>query len=132
MTKPFTFTLMDWLETNCPLASIETPKLEWLEPSGSSLSVVQLDEPKVEKSYINGSSQYRTGYDFIAQGNWQSRLILIEQLSKLSVLLGSLRGTVIGDDVVVQKVEATTPSLRAQTENGIIRYGFSVTIIYKD
>ena len=132
MTKPFTFTLMEWLEANCPTANIETPSLEWLNPSGTGYSVVQLDEPKVEKSYINGSRQYRVGYDFVAQGDWQNRLTLIEQLSQLSALLDSMRGTVIGDDITVQKVEATTPSLRAQAENGIIRYGFSATIIFKD
>lgn len=132
MTQPFTFTLMSWLETNCPLMGISTPSLEWLNPKGTSYSVVQLDEPKVEKSYINGSKQYRIGYDFVAQGDWQERLTLIQALSKLSTLLDTMRGTVVGDNVTVQKVEATTPSLRAQTENGVIRYGFSATIVYKD
>jgi len=132
MTQPFTFTLMSWLETNCPLVGISTPSLEWLNPKGTSYSVVQLDEPKVEKSYINGSKQYRIGYDFVAQGDWQERLTLIQALSKLSTLLDTMRGTVVGDNVTVQKVEATTPSLRAQTENGVIRYGFSATIVYKD
>ena len=131
MTQPFTFTLMDWLETNCPLAGITTPKLEWLAPKGTSYSVVQLDEPKVEKSYINGSRQFRIGFDFVAQGTWQNRLTLIEQLTKLSALLETMRSTEIGDDVLVQKVETTTPSLRAQTENGVVRYGFSATMIYK-
>lgn len=132
MTRPFTFTLMEWLEANCPQAGIETPNLEWLNPTGTSYSTVQLDEPKVEKSYINGSRQYRVGYDFIAQGEWQNRLSLIENLSKLSALLDTMRGSEIGDGITVQKVEATTPSLRAQAENGIIRYGFSATIIFKD
>ena len=132
MTQPFTFTLMSWLETNCPLVGISTPSLEWLNPKGTSYSVVQLDEPKVDKSYINGSKQYRIGYDFVAQGDWQERLTLIQALSKLSTLLDTMRGTVVGDNVTVQKVEATTPSLRAQTENGVIRYGFSATIVYKD
>ena len=132
MTQPFTFTLMSWLETNCALAGIPVPKLEWLEPKGTSYSVVQLDEPKVEKSYINGSKQYRIGYDFVAQGSWQSRLTLIQNQTKLSALLETMRTKVVGDNVTVQKVEATTPSLRAQTENGIVRYGFSATIIYKD
>lgn len=132
MTKPFTFTFMEWLETNCPLNGIPTPSLEWLKPSDNSYSVIQLDEPKVEKSYINGSKQYRIGYDLVAQGDWRERLSLIQNLSKLSTLLDSMRGTEVGDGIIVQKVEATTPSLRAQSENGVIRYGFSATIIFKD
>lgn len=132
MTRPFTFTMMEWLELACPSAGVAVPELEWLQPDGTGYSIVQLDEPKVEKSYINGSRQYRIGYDLIAQGNWQVRLTLLDQLSKLSTLIEGMRGEEIGDGITVQKVEATTPSLRAQTENGIIRYGFSVTIIFKD
>lgn len=132
MTRPFTFTMMEWLEVFCPLSEVVVPELEWLPPEGTGYSIVQLDEPKVEKSYINGSKQYRIGYDLIAQGNWQVRLTLLDQLSKLSTLIEGMRGEEIGDGITVQKVEATTPSLRAQTENGIIRYGFSVTIIFKD
>lgn len=132
MTRPFTFTMMEWLEVFCPLSEVVVPELEWLPPEGTGYSLIQLDEPKVEKSYINGSKQYRIGYDLIAQGNWQVRLTLLDQLSKLSTLIEGMRNKEIGDGITIQKVEATTPSLRAQTENGIIRYGFSVTIIYKD
>ena len=132
MTQPFTFTLMDWLETECPLRNLTCPQLEWLETQGTSVSLVQMDEPTVEKSYINGSKQYREGYEIIAQGEREARLDLIRLMVSLVDLFLSLRGVAIGDGVTVTMVETTTPSLRAQTENGVIRYGFTVTIIYRD
>lgn len=132
MTQPFTFTMMEWLEANCPLLSLPTPKLEWLEPEGASYSLVQVDEQKVEKTYINGSRQYRCRYDLLAQGNAEDRLTLIQNMDGIQRMLQSLPDTTIGDDVTIRKVETTTPSLRTQTENGVVRYGFSATIVYKD
>lgn len=132
MTQPFTFTMMEYLETECPLRSLPTPMLEWLEPTEKSTSLVQLEEQTVEKTYINGSKQYRIRFDIITQGNAVDRLTMISDMAGLQQLFQSLPDVTIGDDVTIRKVETTTPSLRAQTDNGVIRYGFSATIIYKD
>ena len=132
MTQPFTFTLMGYLETASSTLKMTTPQLEWLEPNGTSVSVVQTDEPTVEKAYINGSKQYRIGYEVYAQGEKADRISLIQLMDGYLQVFTDMRGNVIGDGVTVQKVETTTPSLRAQTENGVLRYGFSATIIYKD
>ena len=133
MTQPFTFTMMTYLETKCPLLSLPTPMLEWLEPTEKSTSLVQLEEQTVEKTYINGSKQYRIRFDIITQGNAVDRLTMISDMTGLQQLFQSLPNeTSFGDGVTIRKVETTTPSLRAQTENGVIRYGFSATIVYKD
>lgn len=133
MTQPFTFTMMEYLETECPLRSLPTPMLEWLEPTEKSTSLVQLEEQTVEKTYINGSKQYRMRFDIITQGNAVDRLTMISDMAGLQQLFQSLPNeTSFGDGLTIRKVETTTPSLRAQTENGVIRYGFSATIVYKD
>ena len=132
MTQPFTFTMMDYLETNCPLLNLPTPRLEWLEPSETCVSLVQLDEQTVEKTYINGSRQYRIRYDLVVQGNVIDRLTMISDMTGYQHLFQTLPSVEIGDGVTIKRVETTTPSLRSQTENGVVRYGLSVTIIYKD
>lgn len=132
MNKPFTFTLMEHLEERCKEMGIIVPYLEWLNPDGYSVSIVQNDAPSVEKSYINGSRQYRTQIEVLAQGTADRRLAILEDLQTFMQILNGMAGLDIGDGVKVLKVELTTPSLREQTESLIIRYGFSATIVYKD
>lgn len=128
MNKPAVFTFMEYLENVCPAYGIPTPQLEWLEPKGLSIALVQTDQPTVEKSYINGTKQYRIGFNIIAQGTTKDRLELITFETKLISIFEGMVGLDIGDGLIVRKVETTTPSLEAQSENLIVRYQFSVTI----
>lgn len=132
MTRPFTFTLMDYLEARCSELGLKVPDLEWLTPEGYSIAVIQNDAPSIEKSYINGSNQYRCQYEIIAQGSTAERLTILEDMQLLATVFNGMVGNDIGDGTAVRKVELTTPSLREQTDSLHLRYGFAVTIVYKD
>lgn len=128
--KPIIFTLMEYLEEVCPTASLKTPAIEWLNPDTLSSSVVQLDEPTVEKAYINGAKQYRVGFDIIVQAKVANKVELIKQIYGLCYLFEDMKGKEL-DGVQILKVDTTTPSLRAQTESMDLRYGFSATLCYR-
>lgn len=128
MNQPFIFSLMEYLEQN--VGSLPKPSLEWLEPEGYSVAIVQNDAPKVVKSYINGTTQHRINLELLLQTNTTQRIKALEDMeSYLSIFYG-MNGKRIGEHFDILRVEATTPSLRAQTENLMLRYGFSVTIVY--
>lgn len=132
--RPFVFSLMEWLEAECIELDMPKPALEWLEPTGYSIAVVPVDAPAVEKSYINGSVQERMQLEVIAQGDVADRLDVLEDMNRLLGAFHDLVGRSLsgdGDWISVRKVEATTPSLREQTEGLVLRYGFSVTIVYR-
>ncbi len=132
MTQPFVFTLMDWIEAQCPSLGVPTPALEWLTPTGVSLAIRANSEPTVQKSYINGSREWRMGFDVLAQGAVKDRLPILTNLNTLTTLLLSLDNTEIGDDVKVRRAETTTPALEMQTDSLMLRYRMSVTMFYKD
>lgn len=132
MTKPFVFTLMDYMETKCDALNLTPPSLEWLAPEGYSVAIVQNDSQAVEKTYINGSNQYRTKVEVFFQGKVSERLTILREIRSYIGVFDGMVGQTIGDGVTIRKVETTTPSLREQTEKLILRYGFSVTIVYKD
>lgn len=131
MSRPAVFSVMEYLEAVCPTLPAPTPQLEWLEPDGLSVALIQTTEPKVVKTYINGSTECRLAFDIVAQGKTTDRLNILTYLFKYMRLFEVMDNLEAGT-ITIKRAETTTPSLRAQTEDLTVRYAISVTINYKE
>lgn len=130
--RPALFDLAEWLQTKCTALNLPDLELNFLPPIGTSLALMQTSSPVIEKEYINGSCLNRMEFEIIAQGNFDEKLSLQRTLTTLCELFTEIKDASLSSTRTLLTATSTTPSIRTMTDNGIIQFGISVVVKYKE
>lgn len=128
--------LLEFLNRYAEEMELPTVMLDMIA-TDKSVALQTITQPKVEKSYIDGTRISRYSFrltikDKVNQTNSLANIRMLQYLEAFSVLFDGMEEIKISPDIEVVEAEVSTPSILVREENGMVVYGFTVNMTYKE
>lgn len=122
--------VIELLLTSRTALGLPAVSMDFLPETGDALSV-QAQDPKVFKTFIDGTKFYRFVFVLMARTDNTARLSAFTWLEACGALFSGMDNFAISSTRHVIDGESNTPSIISQTESRIT-YGMTVTIKYME
>lgn len=112
-------------------------RMDYLPHEGQAISVWQMEKPKVERAFINGSRILQGSFKVLAQSkedasNSTVNLALVSQLEAVGAFFEAMDNFSLSAGRTALGCESTMPTIISREENGTVVYGITIDCRYKE
>lgn len=102
-----------------------------------SIALQTVQQSQIERAYIDGSKVCRYSFRLTLKGRSNvttnvASLQMIQTLDALAELFREMDDFPLDDSTVIEKAEASTPSIILREETGLVVYGVTINLTYKE